>query len=68
MRANFEFDLPEEKELFDIHCNATRLHYIVDEFEDYLRVKIKYPTDSQTEGETKAFSEARQMLLGLLNE
>lgn len=49
-KATLSFTLPEEQEEFDLCRNGTRLSCAVDNFDNFLRGKIKYEDlDEKTE-------------------
>lgn len=47
MKHKIEFNLPEDKEMLDIHIQAFELHMAVNEFAEYLRSLVKYHDDEK---------------------
>jgi len=47
MKAILEYNLPEDEEMFDLSYKGPELKWAIDEFDEFLRQKIKY-TDQKT--------------------
>lgn len=63
-----EYNIPEEQDEFDLAYNGARLAVIVEDFDEYLRRKLKYESDSLTEEQYKLYQEIRDKLTELRNE
>jgi hypothetical protein len=68
MKAVLEFNLPEEKEEFELAVNASKWYSVCWELDQYLRSKTKYAPDSMTNEVYEALSETRDKLRELLVE
>lgn len=67
MKANLEFNLPEEQEDFDTCCNARKYYCVLWDLDQELRSKIKYDEKLNDE-QYKIYEEIREKLHELLNE
>ena len=66
MKGIIEFDLPQEKEEFDMACNAQKYACILHDVDQFLRGKIKYETlDEKTYA---AYSDVRSSLWQIINQ
>lgn len=66
MKAILEFNLPEEREEFELARNGAKLSYTIGDFQSYLRSKIKY--GEMSEAERAVFEEIREILFELLGD
>ena len=66
--AILSYNLPEEQDEFDLAYNGARLAVIVEDFDDYLRRKLKYESDALTEEQYKLYQEIRDKLNEMRNE
>ena len=66
MKATLEFNLPEDEYLYRAAINGERLRTVLNQFDEYLRARLKY--ESLSTDEAKALSAARERLFQLLNE
>ena len=60
MKGILKFDLPEEREEFDLHCKAFDYAIALDEIGEYLRQQLKYC--DRTEADSKVLEEVRDKL------
>lgn len=67
-KAILEYTLPEEQEEFSLAMSASSLSCVITELNQYLRQKIKYAPDSQSEVVTNAYEEIREKLWNLALE
>ena len=67
MKAILEFNLPEEKQEYQLAANATDYAITLEEFDNYLRGKIKYD-DTLTEEQCHVFEEVREKLWEFKND
>ena len=68
MKAILKFKLPEEQEEYQIYINATKMHSVLWEMDQWLRKETKYNVDNLSEDTYEAFIECRKNLISLLNE
>jgi hypothetical protein len=63
MKAVFEFELPEDREVFEMHVLAVQYAAAIEAVKSAFRAKDKYLENPAT-----TWNEARQLLLDTLNE
>lgn len=68
MKATLEFNLPEDKEDFELAVNASKWSSVCWELDQYLRSKTKHAPDSMSNEVYEALSETRDKLRELLVE
>lgn len=68
MKAIIEFDLDEERHEFDNAVNGWRWHCLVNELDNELRAKVKYPSDDTHKEAINALANFRQFLHDQLRE
>lgn len=76
MKAILEFDLPEDDEDYEIVTNAFKIKRVVDDFDQFLRNKIKYgkydmkfvDKDGSEITEEDIYQEIRDHLYNIANE
>jgi hypothetical protein len=68
MKAIIEFTLPEEQEQFEDATNGWKWSYAMWKLDQYLRAKVKYPSDNDKQETIDAFHEAREELHRILNQ
>jgi len=66
MKAILKFDLPEEREEFELASNAVNYSIVLSDIDNYLRSKIKH-TDL-TDEQYKVYEEIREQLWNYINE
>lgn len=66
MKATLTFTLPEENEEFEIASKAQRTKGALDEFDHYLRSKLKY--EELSEEQHDVYEAVRAKLWELMNE
>lgn len=49
MKIVFEFNMPEDKEDYEIHANALKIHAVLCDLQDEFRQKIKYGNPNNTD-------------------
>lgn len=62
MKKVLEFNYPEDEEEFKLHLAGPELSFVLKDFDDYLRAKLKY--EELTETQYSVYEEVR----GKLNE
>lgn len=67
-KGKLEFDLPEEREEFELAQNAGKYAYVLYEYDQFLRGKVKYAPDTMPEDVHKALEEAREKLWEIANQ
>jgi hypothetical protein len=68
MKANLEFNLPEDQESFDDAVNGWKWSHAMYQLDQFLRAKVKYASDDALEESINAYQDARDQLHQLLNE
>jgi hypothetical protein len=68
MKAILEFNLPEDKEEHILAMQGAALKFAVQDYDNYLRGKIKYASDDVPEVVLAALQEARDRLYEILGE
>ena len=68
MKAILEFNLPEEKDEFDLAVRGSDIHHTLWEMDQWLRGKIKYAADDIDENTYKTYEECREKLRQFANE
>ena len=69
MQAQLIFNLPEDKEEFELATNARKMYSILWELDQWLRGNVKYPPELMSDDEIKAYEKCREILHELmLNE
>jgi hypothetical protein len=66
MKATLEFNLPEEREEFEIALRAGKLQAALSEFENFLRAQLKY--GELPEAEYKRVEMIREKYFELIGE
>jgi hypothetical protein len=66
--ATLVFNLPEEKEDFELTNNASKYYYVIWDLDQFLRSKIKYADEGTSELSIEAFQLVRDELWNLMNE
>jgi hypothetical protein len=62
MRARLDFDLPEEQTEFDLAVNASKLHSVLWELDQFLRAKVKYAQEEDSDIEVATYDKVRTWL------
>jgi hypothetical protein len=68
MKANLEFNLPEDQESFDDAVNGWKWSHAMWQLDQFLRAKVKYASDEASEESINAFQDARDELHRILSE
>lgn len=68
MKAILEFNIPEEENEFYYATNGAKFADVLSEFDNFLRNKIKYESDSLSEKELETYTRVREELLGMLDD
>lgn len=63
MKAILEFDLPDDREEFEIALRAGRYASVIDDLREAFRQKCKYEPE-----QTTTWSAARELLIDTLNQ
>jgi hypothetical protein len=66
MKAILKFNLPEEREEFELACNAVNYSIVLSDIDNYLRSKIKHA--DLTDEQYKVYEEIREQLWIYINE
>ena len=66
MKATLKFNLPEEREEFELACNAVNYSIVLSDIDNYLRSKIKHA--DLTDEQYKVYEEIREQLWNYINE
>lgn len=64
MKATLSFNLPEEREEFELSCKAPNYAIVVEDFQNFLRKKLKY--ESLTEAEAKIYEHVQEEFFDIL--
>lgn len=67
MKAKFEFNLPEDREEFEMYKDAGAMHCILHDLDCYFRSKYKHK-EPPSEEARKEFEEIRDQFYSYLNE
>ena len=65
-KAILEFNLPEERQEFELATNAQKLNNTLWEYDQALRNTIKYNDEDKTEVEIDAMQKARDLLYEIM--
>lgn len=68
MKITVEFNLPDEKIEYELFNDASKMHSVLWDLDQWLRSKTKYAPDGTSEGELKAYYACRDQLRELINE
>jgi hypothetical protein len=68
MKVTLTFDLPEDASEYQSAIAGDDYRSVLDEIDEWLRQKVKYPSEKQTDEETDCYRKAREHLSKLLNE
>jgi len=66
MNATLKFDLPEERDDFEIAVNGWKYRSVLWDLDNFLRSKLKY--EELNDGEYAVYEKVREQLWNLLNE
>lgn len=61
MKANLEYDLPDEREEFEMAVNSVKYYSKLIKIKEFIRTKIKYGDELSSET-VSLFQEIRQMI------
>ena len=67
MKANLEFNLPEEGQEFQDACDGTKWKCLVWQFDQHMRKEVKY-NDKLSDEVHNAIADLRKLLYEMLNE
>jgi uncharacterized short protein YbdD (DUF466 family) len=68
MEAILKYNLPEEKEDFEMAVNASKMLGLLFDYDQWLRAQIKYAPDEMSQEKFEAFEECKEMLHAMLKE
>jgi len=68
MEAILKYNLPEDKEDFEMAINASKISSLLFDYDQWLRSQIKYAPDEMKQEKLEAFEECREMLHAMLKE
>lgn len=68
MKAILEFNLPDDKQDFDLATRASDLWYVLYQLDQDLRSKTKYASDDLPQDKYDAYEEVRDKLHELMSE
>jgi hypothetical protein len=67
MKAILKFNLPEDNTEFELATQASNMHSVLWDLDQWLRSNTKYAPDSMPEDEYKAYERCRETLRELMN-
>lgn len=68
MKAILEFNLPKDREDFELATDGGKWYVVAWEMDQWLRGKIKYAPDDMSDDTYKAFKECRERLTEIIND
>ena len=68
MEAILKYNLPEDREDFEMAVNASKISALLFDYDQWLRAQIKYAPDEMSQEKLEAFEECREMLHAMLKE
>lgn len=68
MEAILKYNLPEDKEDFEMAINSSKISSLLFDYNQWLRSQIKYAPDEMSQEKFEAFEECREMLHAMLKE
>ena len=68
MKAKLEFNLPEDSVEFEMATNASYMHSVIWDMDQWLRGKIKHAPNDMSDDKYETYSECREMLIKLITE
>jgi uncharacterized short protein YbdD (DUF466 family) len=68
MEAILKFNLPEDREDFEMAVNAGKISALLFDYDQWLRSQIKYAPDEMSQEKLEAFEECRETLHTMLKE
>lgn len=63
-----EYQMPEDKDDYEMALNASKYAAIISEFKNELRQKVKYESDSLSDAELKVYEDIRTRLHEIIND
>lgn len=66
-RVYLKFDLPEEREEYELAYNGAKYKYALDDLDDWLRAQIKYDDGDNGRTRIKVMQEVRDKLREIIN-
>jgi hypothetical protein len=67
MKATLEYNLPDDREDFDLACNGHKYYGVLWDFDQHLRSKIKYD-ESLSQEVHDTYQEIREKLREFMND
>lgn len=68
MKAILEFNLPDDRQDFELASNAMKFWSVLYELDQELRTKTKYAPDDLPQDKYDAYQEVRELLHDLMRE
>ena len=68
MKAILEFNLPEDNIEYELVNNAGKMHSVLWDMDQWLRVQIKHAPDTMSEDTYNAYLKCREQLNELIND
>jgi hypothetical protein len=68
MKAILEFNLPEDNIEYELVNNAGKMHSVLWDMDQWLRVQIKHAPDTMSEDTYNAYLKCREQLNQLIND
>jgi hypothetical protein len=62
MKVTIEFNLPDEKIEYELFNDASKMHSVLWEMDQWLRSQVKYPSEKISDDEYKTYEKARAQL------
>lgn len=66
MKAKLTFNLPEEREEYEMTMNALKYYSVLSEFDNYLRTKLKH--EEMTDEVYDVYEKVREKLWDIMND
>lgn len=63
-----EYQMPEDKDDYEMALSASKYAAIIGEFKNELRQKVKYESDSLSDAELKVYEDIRTRLHEIIND
>lgn len=63
-----EYQMPEDKDDYEMALSASKYATIISEFKNELRQKVKYESDSLSNAELKVYEDIRTRLHEIIND
>ena len=68
MKATLEFNLPEDRDAYELANKANNLHLVIWDFDQYLRNTLKHGSDEFKESEHETIEKIRKQLIDIMED